>query len=114
MTWTIFKVFIECVTPLLLFYVFFFGPEPCGILVPKPGVEPAPPALEGRVLTTEWPLDGQGGPQILLFDILFQKVVIKGYFKFFFFFFWESSSLLKNYRRIQVGPAGNVNSTRGV
>ena len=25
----------------------------CGILVPWPGIEPAPPALEGRVLTTE-------------------------------------------------------------
>ena len=29
-----------------------FGPEACGILVPPPGVEPAPPALEGEVLIT--------------------------------------------------------------
>ena len=50
---TILKVFIEFVTILLLFYVFwFFGPEACGILAPRPGIEPAPPALEGRVLTT--------------------------------------------------------------
>ena len=52
--WTIFKVFIEFVTILLLFYVFFwfFGHEACGILAPRPGIEPAPPALEGEVLTT--------------------------------------------------------------
>ena len=51
--WTIFKVFIEFVTILLLFYVFWlFGHETCGILAPSPGIEPAPPALEGEVLTT--------------------------------------------------------------
>ena len=30
----------------------FFGPEACGILVPWPGIKPAPQELEGRVLTT--------------------------------------------------------------
>ena len=30
----------------------FLGCEACGILAPRPGVEPAPPALEGGVLTT--------------------------------------------------------------
>ena len=30
----------------------FFGCEACGILAPGPGIEPAPPALEGEVLTT--------------------------------------------------------------
>ena len=30
----------------------FFGPEACGILAPQPRIEPAPPALEGEVLTT--------------------------------------------------------------
>ena len=30
----------------------FFGHEACGILAPRPGIEPAPPALEGKVLTT--------------------------------------------------------------
>ena len=29
-----------------------FGPEARGILAPWPGIEPAPPALEGKVLTT--------------------------------------------------------------
>ena len=30
----------------------FFGREACGILAPQPGIEPAPPALQGKVLTT--------------------------------------------------------------
>ena len=32
--------------------VMFFGYKACGILAPRPGVEPAPLALEGKVLTT--------------------------------------------------------------
>ena len=50
--WTIFKVFIKFVTILLLFYALLFGHEAGGILPPQPGLEPAPPALEGEVLTT--------------------------------------------------------------
>ena len=51
-----FKVFIEFVTILVLFYVlFFFGPEACGILAPQPSIEPIPSALEGEVLTTRPP-----------------------------------------------------------
>ena len=46
-----FKVFIEFITILFLFYV-FFDHEACGILAPRPGIQPAPPALEGEVLTT--------------------------------------------------------------
>ena len=30
----------------------FFGPEACGILARRPGIEPASPALEDEVLTT--------------------------------------------------------------
>ena len=33
----------------------FFGHEACGVLAPQPGIEPAPPALEGEVLTTGLP-----------------------------------------------------------
>ena len=33
----------------------FFGPEACGILVPQPGIEPAFPALEGKVRATGLP-----------------------------------------------------------
>ena len=30
----------------------FFGCEARGILAPQPGIKPAPPALDGKVLTT--------------------------------------------------------------
>ena len=43
-----FKVFIEFVT----IWFWFSGGQACGILAPRPGVEPTPPALEGEVLTT--------------------------------------------------------------
>ena len=35
------------------FLFFFFGQEACGLLAPQPEIKPAPPALEGEVLTTE-------------------------------------------------------------
>ena len=48
-----FKVFIEFITVLILFYVVFFsGHEACRILAPWPGMEPTSLALEGEVLTT--------------------------------------------------------------
>ena len=54
--WTIFEVFIEFITILLLFYVLFcFALKAHEILAPQPGMEPALPALEGKVLTTEQP-----------------------------------------------------------
>ena len=59
--WIIFEVFIEFVTVEFLFHgrVFcsFFGflATRHGILAPKPGIETAPPALEGKVLTTRPP-----------------------------------------------------------
>ena len=59
--WTIFKVFIEFVTILFLFYVcFLFGCEALGILDPWPGIEPVPAALEAQNLnhwtTSEVPI----------------------------------------------------------
>ena len=48
--------FIEFVTILFLFYMFwFFDREACRILAPQPGIEPTLPALEGEGLTTEPP-----------------------------------------------------------
>ena len=32
--------------------LWFFGPKARGVLAPRPGVEPAQPALEGEILTT--------------------------------------------------------------
>ena len=61
----IFKIFFLCGPFLksllnLLQYCFcfmfwFFGHEACGILAPRPGIEPVPSALEGEVLTTGLP-----------------------------------------------------------
>ena len=50
--WTIFKVFIEFVTVLLLSYVFYLGYQACYILAPWPRIKPAPLAQEGEVSTT--------------------------------------------------------------
>ena len=50
--WSIFKVFIEFVTILLLFMFWYFAPEACGILTPQPGIKTMLLALEGEVLTT--------------------------------------------------------------
>ena len=61
--WTIFKVFIEFVTILLLFYVLVFWPW--GMWDQTP-----PPALEGEVLTI-----GQPGKS-LLFHVLDKKKYI--------------------------------------
>ena len=36
------------------FMFWFFGPEPCGILAPQPGIETTPPALEGDHQGSSW------------------------------------------------------------
>ena len=55
--WTIFKVFIDFVRILFLFFFmfWFFSHKAYGILAPWPGIEPEPLALEGKVLTTGLP-----------------------------------------------------------
>ena len=51
--WSIFKVFIEFVTILLLLYVLVFWPQDmCGILASHPETDPTPAALEGKVSAT--------------------------------------------------------------
>lgn len=47
----------------------FFGPEVCGILAPWPGIEPAAPALKGKVLNT--------GPPEKSLQILFKSYTCK-------------------------------------
>ena len=39
----------------LLCFGIFLGPEACGIIYPSPEIEPTPPALESKVLTTGLP-----------------------------------------------------------
>ena len=46
----------------------FFGPKSCGILDSWPGIEPAPPALEGEVLVTGPP--GKSRPCIFVVQLL--------------------------------------------
>ena len=48
---TIFKVFWLCHNTVSVLCLDFFGLEACEILAPWPGIEPIPPALEGKVLT---------------------------------------------------------------
>ena len=40
---------------VIFFLKDFFGLEACGILIPQPGVEPAPPASDGKASTTALP-----------------------------------------------------------
>ena len=83
--WTIFKVFIKFVTILLLLLMFcFFGPEASGILVSWSGIEPAPPSLEGKVLTTgppgkPWSYILKGSPW-LLWQRKLVKLLITSFF----------------------------------
>ena len=44
-----------CYNIASVLYFGFFGHEACGILASQPGIKPAPPALEGEVLTTGLP-----------------------------------------------------------
>ena len=52
---------------LYFIYAFNFWPHrtTCGILVPQPGIEPTPPALEGGLLTT-----GPPGKSLLLYILI--------------------------------------------
>ena len=50
--WTIFKVLLNLLQYCFCFMFWFFGHKVCGIWAPRPGMEPAPPALEGEALTT--------------------------------------------------------------
>ena len=46
----------------------FFGHKACGILAPQSVIEPAPPALEGGVLTAHWTSRELPKPHFLLRD----------------------------------------------
>ena len=84
--WTIFKVFIELFTTLLLFYVLFcfvFDHKTWDLSSP-PGIEPASPALEGKVLTTGLPGKSQKSfffPRVCGFFLLFVCLFVLGFHK---------------------------------
>ena len=52
LSWTTVKSLLNLLQYCFCFTFWFFGPEACGILAPRPGIEPASSALEGEVLTT--------------------------------------------------------------
>ena len=71
LTWTIFlKSLLNFLQYYFCFMFWFFGHEACGTFAPRPGIEPAPPALEGEVLTTGLPAKSQHS-LILIFPVSF-------------------------------------------
>ena len=71
----IFKDFFWCLYwiyyTIICFMFWFFGHEACGILATPPGMEPTPPALEVKVLTTE--LSGKSLPYIFICCLVTQS-----------------------------------------
>ena len=63
---------MSCIPPL--FFFFFLPHHACGILVPPPGMEPTPPALEARRLNhwtaREVPVLYHLEPALFIFTIL--------------------------------------------
>lgn len=54
--WTVFEIFVEfCFHIASVSCFWYFGHEACGILAPRPGIEPTLPALKGKISTTEPP-----------------------------------------------------------
>ena len=52
----------------------FFGQEACGVLAPRRGTEPTPPALVGEVLTSRLPGSPYSTLKILPSDFFFCKL----------------------------------------
>ena len=69
--WTV-KSLVNLVQYCFCFIFWFLAPEACGVLAPWPGIKPAPPALESKVLTTGPP----GRAQVSLFAP-FSKMIWK-------------------------------------
>ena len=49
------SVYWICYNIASVLYIYIFDQEACGILASQPGMEPTPPALEGKLLTTGLP-----------------------------------------------------------
>ena len=60
--WTDLKSLLNLLQYCFCIMFWFFGHEACGILAPRPGIEPSPSALEGEVLTT-----GPPGKSLVIF-----------------------------------------------
>ena len=87
-----FKVFNLLRYCFCFFMFWFFGCKACGILAPRPGIKPSPPALEGEVLTT-----GPPGKS------LFSNICLEGIFQSKHIF-----EMLSHYFKIRIPfPAPN-------
>ena len=64
-----FKPLLNLLQYCICFMFQFLGHQACGILVPWPGIEPTPPGVEGKVLTT-----GPPGVPVLTFESTLQEV----------------------------------------
>ena len=59
--WTIFKSLLNLLQYCFCFMFCFFDHKMCGIVAPRPGTEPSPSALEGKILTPRL----QGSPCVV-------------------------------------------------
>ena len=66
--WTLLKSLLNLLQYCFCFMFWLFGQKACGIFGPQPEIKPAPPALEGEVLTT-----GPPGP-FLLYNVFSSAV----------------------------------------
>ena len=69
---TVFKSLLNLLQYCFCFILWLFGCEARGALATGPGIEPTPPALEGKVLTTGPP----GKSQTLLYKGMIWKSLI--------------------------------------
>ena len=71
-----------------------FGPEACGILSPRPGIEPTPCTLEGRILTAVPP--GKS-PIYLIFLKIFSWYLVLSFKKYCLLKWWYLVPLLSRF-----------------
>ena len=76
------------------FMFWFFGFEAYGILTPWPGIEPAPPTLEGKVLTTGLPGKSPRLLHIMFWNIEKEHLHLSSFSRVFWQFAWDSLWIL--------------------
>ena len=69
--WTILKSLLNLLQYCFCFMFWVLGPEGCGVLAPRPVIEPAHLVLEGEVLTPGLP--GKSLSQLLKVALLVQQ-----------------------------------------
>ena len=69
------KSFLNLLRYCFCFMFWFFGCDACGVLAPRSGIKPTPPALEGEVLTTGPPGKSQKAAVNTVKDLQFPSCV---------------------------------------